>query len=178
MFNIPPLPPWEGMHPLVVHFPIALLMVAPLLVLLAAFWPCKAKPLMVAAWIVITIGAGGTVLAAATGEDTKDAVVGAGEGWYGVMRKHARIGETARNAFVGLWALFTLLTAIVLAFGKPVPRGFMYTACGLYLLLHLPAILILVNAAHLGGRLVHEFGARAPMTKGALPSNMDFDEPD
>ncbi len=36
MIDLPPLPTWDGIHPLVVHFPIALLLVAPLLVLLAA----------------------------------------------------------------------------------------------------------------------------------------------
>ncbi|MGE3852796.1 MAG: DUF2231 domain-containing protein, partial [Planctomycetota bacterium] len=31
----PPIPPWNGMHPLVVHFPIALLMLVPLFLLVA-----------------------------------------------------------------------------------------------------------------------------------------------
>ncbi len=38
MFSLPSAPPWEGMHPLVVHFPIALLMVSPILILIGLLW--------------------------------------------------------------------------------------------------------------------------------------------
>ncbi len=32
--SFPPFPSWDGLHPLIVHFPIALLLVAPLFVVL------------------------------------------------------------------------------------------------------------------------------------------------
>ena len=35
------MPPWSHVHPLIVHFPIALLMVAPVLVFLGLFWPAQ-----------------------------------------------------------------------------------------------------------------------------------------
>ena len=34
MIQLPPIPGWYELHPLVVHFPIALLLIAPLFVLL------------------------------------------------------------------------------------------------------------------------------------------------
>ena len=40
MIEFPPIPSWDGLHPLIVHFPIALLLVAPLLVVLGPR-PCE-----------------------------------------------------------------------------------------------------------------------------------------
>lgn len=177
MFQPPPLPPWEGLHPLVVHYPIALLTIVPLLVLLAAAWSKHAKPLVLAAWVVLTIGVGGTLLATATGDAAEHAVRGAADGWYPVMKRHENVAESARNMFLGLWALFTVFGIVVMAFGKPVPRSLTIAGCVVYVLLHLPATLVLANAAHLGGRLVHEFGARAPLTRqAAAPAPVHDDE--
>ena len=36
MIQTPPIPSWDGLHPLIIDFPIALLLVAPLLVLIGA----------------------------------------------------------------------------------------------------------------------------------------------
>jgi uncharacterized membrane protein len=34
MLTLPPLPTWQAIHPLIVHFPIALLLVAPLFIVI------------------------------------------------------------------------------------------------------------------------------------------------
>ena len=36
---LPPIPSWDGLHPLVVHFPIALLLAAPVLLLAGMVFP-------------------------------------------------------------------------------------------------------------------------------------------
>jgi uncharacterized membrane protein len=39
MIALPPIPSWEGLHPLIIHFPIVLLLIAPFLILIGAFLP-------------------------------------------------------------------------------------------------------------------------------------------
>ena len=47
MIQMPPIPSWDGLHPLIIHFPIALLLVAPLLVLVGALLkPEKGRPVL------------------------------------------------------------------------------------------------------------------------------------
>ena len=47
MIQMPPIPSWDGLHPLIIHFPIALLLVAPLLVLIGALLkPEKGRPVL------------------------------------------------------------------------------------------------------------------------------------
>ena len=37
MLQFPPFPLWDSLHPLIIHFPIALLLVCPLFILIGAF---------------------------------------------------------------------------------------------------------------------------------------------
>ena len=61
MIALPPIPTWEGLHPLVVHFPIALLLVAPWLVLLGALLaPSRGRPWLFAALTLLALGTAGT----------------------------------------------------------------------------------------------------------------------
>ena len=47
MIEFPPIPSWDGLHPLIIHFPIVLLLVAPVLVLIGALLaPEKGRPLL------------------------------------------------------------------------------------------------------------------------------------
>jgi len=54
MFMFPPIPSWDAMHPLIVHFPIALLLVTPLLVIFGIVLPKQARGLFIAALVVMT----------------------------------------------------------------------------------------------------------------------------
>lgn len=62
------LPPWNHLHPAIVHFPIALLTVAPLLVLLGLLWPAQRRGIHAAALVLLVLGFGGLMLALASGD--------------------------------------------------------------------------------------------------------------
>lgn len=160
----PPLPPWEGMHPLLVHFPIALLMVAPIFVLLGILIPRKG--FSVAALLLMVLGVASAWMATSSGEAA-----------HGVMdqtmsmddwelyekadfaaQAHGEQTELARNVFTGL----TLLYAVVLAMGK-LSTGWKARVIPqlAVMLAWAPSLGYLANAAHTGGELVHRFGVRA-----------------
>ena len=69
MIQLPVIPPWAGLHPLIVHFPIALLLITPMLVIVGALLrPERGRIILYTALGLMLIGTLGTFLAAATGE--------------------------------------------------------------------------------------------------------------
>ncbi|MEM9186693.1 MAG: DUF2231 domain-containing protein [Planctomycetota bacterium] len=166
----PPIPQnWDALHPLVVHFPVALLLVAPLFVLLGALTGFRS--MMVAALLLLVMGVAGAFVATNTGEaaynvmepnydlETED------EPWevdpYDVAEEHLAGTELARNIFAGITAFYAVVVVLAYArpaLNKPAPRMLL----GLLLLAALGyANLVMAEAAHLGGELVHRYGARA-----------------
>ena len=104
MFRLPPLPAWEGMHPLLVHMPLGILAIAPLLVILAMLGGRWARGLSLAAMVVILAGTIGLVLAVSSGEATEkfaDGVPGAGA----ILDQHEEGAELVRNVFFGVSVL-------------------------------------------------------------------------
>ncbi len=158
---IPPMPDWDAAHPLIVHFPIALLFVAPFFMLIAV---AVRKP----AWTIATIcllvmGTVGAWAAYYSGEaaevywrTTGDLAPEIDQ----LMAEHHVAGGQARLlatlvtfAFI-VWAI----AAVKLAKKRAIVIG-----VGLVILLgHLGMTLRLVQASHMGGRLVHEFRITAP----------------
>lgn len=162
MFGFPPMPRWDAAHPIVVHMPLGLLFFAPVLVVLAMMIKRRSAGLLIGAWATVAAGTASLLLALSTGE----AAEGAADGVPGaavVLERHEALAEAARNAFVVLAVLFTAWTAVWLRYIDRWPRRAFVAGCAAYLLLHGAGALILANAAHEGGRLVHEFGVRAHM---------------
>lgn len=155
---LPPLPPVEGLHPLVIHLPIGLLLGVP--VLLLASWVIRkhARGLSLAVLLVMATGTAGTFAAMATGEKAA-APIENQSGLHDAIEDHEEMAEMTRNAFLGLTGLFAVSMLIpALRQGKP---AFLFGA--LFLALYLGGGVLLANTAHRGGRLVHELGVRAPM---------------
>jgi len=88
----------DSLHPAIVHFPIALLAIAPLFCLGVLVLRDKGWWLSIATLVLLAIGTAGTHLASATGdagEDKAEAVPGADI----VVEEHERLAETATVFF-------------------------------------------------------------------------------
>lgn len=166
---VPPIPPFDRLHPLVVHFPIALILVAPAFILLAVILNRYARPLLLAATLLVAMGAVAAAVAVQSGEAAEhyaEAVPAAAA----VFDQHASLGIKARNAAFGLTALLALGTVIAWKSGEPMQRKRVGYIAGGTLAAWAVTALVLANAAHEGGRLVHEFGVRAWAAPAAPPS--------
>jgi uncharacterized membrane protein len=160
---LPQLPDWTGIHPLVIHFPIALLLVAPLLVALGLAVRNGRRAYLVSALILMALGTLGAYIAVSTGEAAGE-IAEQTAGAEGLLEQHEELAEAARTVFTALTALFAALVAIPWL-RKKEPQGRLFLAAHVaFLLLYVGGAVVLVNAAHLGGRLVHEAGVRAQLT--------------
>jgi uncharacterized membrane protein len=141
---VSPLPGW---HPLVVHFPLALILVAAAL-LLAARLLRNASLAATAA----TVGTWNLCLGAAA------ALFALGTGLAGVI--DLDVGAAARQA-ISLhmrWALFTTLTLVLLAVWRGAGTAQESRPSWIFILVLLGASAALVFTGYRGGRNVYEYG--------------------
>lgn len=179
MFSLPSLPAWDGLHPIVVHFPIALVMVAPVFVVLAMLMRKHARVLLASAAALMLMAGGGALLASNTGEAAED-MAERTPGAAAVLDRHEELGEIAQNFTLALAAVLTVGAGLYWLRGDRTKRGVMIGACAVYLLAHAAGALVVANAAHEGGRLVHELGVRAwagaPRNAPMLPASAPRDD--
>lgn len=163
--DLPPIPPWEGAHPIVVHFPLALLLVAPVLVVLSLLVPKLRQGIALSALAVMALGAAGASLAVATGEATQEAVeeTPAGKAAEDLIEEHSEAAETAQVLFLVLTAAYGAMVIVPVVRKKEFPRKADLAVHGVFLLLYGVSCIHLGNVGHMGGSLVHEKGIRAPM---------------
>lgn len=184
---LPPIPSWDAMHPIIVHFPIALLMIVPLLLVLGLLWRKYSRGLFMASFVLMVAGTIGIYAAMATGEAGEERAekIPAAEV---VFEQHEELAETSRTIFTTLTLIFTVMLFAppllkrrfrandqALATNAPTDldnEGFLIgrktatLATSAFLLFYLAGIMVLANTAHQGGRLVHEFGVQAAMNSG------------
>jgi uncharacterized membrane protein len=163
---MPPWPGWDGLHPLIIHFPIALLLVAPVFVVLAIVRPRHAGSFGISALVLLALGTAAAFVAVSTGEAaaelaTKTDVINA------AIERHASLAETARNIFAGITLLYALLLALPIVVKKLSSRGWVAVANIVALCLVLAGGLVIANAAHQGGLLVHKYGVQAMLPPGS-----------
>jgi uncharacterized membrane protein len=162
---LPPIPSWTELHPLVIHFPIALLLVAPLFIVAGILMsPSKGRPFLVAALALMVLGTAGTFLAVATGEAAGEVAQRTADVSM-VLERHEDLAETTRIVF----GVLTLIFAALLFLPRLLKREATTISARIlplaFLLLYSAGAVILVNTAHNGGRLVHELGVHAGFTQ-------------
>jgi uncharacterized membrane protein len=160
MFQLPPVPSWDGLHPLIIHFPIGLLLIAPLFVLIgAALKPEKSRIYFIAALILMTLGTASTFVAIETGEAAGKLATRTPD-INRILEHHEQLAEKARLSFSVLTVVFAALIFLPRIL-KRETRAFTTAMPILFLVIYSGAALLLANTAHNGGRLVHEFGVQA-----------------
>jgi uncharacterized membrane protein len=169
MFQLPPIPSWNALHPLIIHFPIALLLVAPLFIIAALLVSVpKRQALMISALVLMILGTASVYVALSTGEAAgrlaeRTTQVNA------VLERHEDLAEKTRLTF-------TVLT-VTLAGILTVPRFLKWNPSRaksaivfiVFLVLYGGAAQLLINTAHHGGLLVHEFGVTATVNLPTAP---------
>lgn len=167
----PTPPPPEGYHVLLIHFPIALLLVAPLFILLGALVAARWQGFAVVAALLMVLGTAGTWVAVSTGETARDVIEEASDEALEVLEEHEELGELTRNIYTGLTAAYVIFVLLTLVWG-PIAKAAIRIPLGLiFLALSAGAALYLAGTAHLGGRLVHEYGIRATLAETARPAS-------
>jgi uncharacterized membrane protein len=166
MLMLPPWPGWDGLHPLVIHFPIALLLVAPVFVLLAIVRPRQSGMFGLSALILLVLGTVAAFVAVETGEAAAELATRT-DAINAAIARHASLAETARNLFAGLTVLYALLLVLPRVVRKLASRGWVTATNTIFLGLLLAGGLVLANAAHQGGLLVHKYGLQAMLPPGS-----------
>lgn len=165
------MPPLSQVHPLIVHFPIALLLVVPLLVLLGLAWRKHRTGIHVAALVLLVIGSSMAVLAVISGLAAAGSV-GPDPTLRAILDGHEQLAKRTTLFYAGLTPIFILIQlapARWKAWGSP--RRVLALNL-LWLLASLGANALLIRTGHLGGRMVHELAvhARPAGTTGAATS--------
>ncbi|MFH0980057.1 MAG: DUF2231 domain-containing protein [Planctomycetota bacterium] len=161
----PAIPPWEGMHVLIVHFPVALLTVSPLLILLGQL-PRIGRHFAPGAFAVLLLGTVGAYVAVESGEAAAQVATRTPE-ITAAIHEHAELAETVRLLFTILTTVYALVLVLPPILKRTqllkwnVPPVVPVVAQGVVLVAALILTLVVANTAHLGGLLVHEYGLHA-----------------
>ena len=171
MFQMPPIPSWDALHPLIIHFPIALLLVAPLFVIAALLVSAsKRQVFMISALALMILGTTSVYLAVETGEAAGKLAERTTQ-VKAVLERHEDLAEKTRLTFTLLTAILACILAAPRLLKWEPSRAMSVIVSVVFLVLYGGAAQLLTYTAHNGGLLVHEFGvtslAKAPTTTPA-----------
>ncbi len=156
----PPIPSWEGLHPLIIHFPIALLLIVPLFVIAGLIFRQHRSTLMLVSLVLMLAGTVAAFVAVSTGEAAGE-LAERTPAISAVLERHEDLAELTRNVFAGLTIVFAGILVAPRLFKRD-PAGMVGTVITVaFLGFYFAGVVLLANTAHQGGQLVHAYGVRA-----------------
>ncbi len=170
MFELPPIPSWDALHPLIIHFPIVLLLVAPLFMVIGAVLPPrKARAALAAALLLMLMGTASVFMAIETGEAAGKLAERTPE-INAVLEHHQNLAERTRLVFSVLTGVFAVILLFPLALRRSPGRLATTVLPLVFVVIYGAATVLLVNTAHNGARLVHEYGVHAMLPPSPMPT--------
>lgn len=164
------LPPWNGVHPLIVHFPLVLLSVAFVFVLLWMLRPEAWRLFGVTALVLMAAGSIGATVSTMTGEAAAKRVEDRlSPIQHDMLEAHEHLGETTRNLFALLTVGYALVLMMPQWIGRRLTPASMRLVILLYVVAYGLACGVLARTGHAGGRLVHEFDVHVDWPEGPPP---------
>ena len=160
---------WNGLHPIIVHFPVILLLVAPVLVLLGSFLPeAHRGPFLGYALTLMVLGTCMTYVAVATGEAATKAVV-CRPALRGPLQEHRSLAETTRELFSLITPIFALLLLAHRLLRRKLDAWVRTSLFAAFLLFYGTGAVLLVDTALKGSHLVKALGSQWA-ARSSLPS--------
>lgn len=161
MFSFPSLPPFEGLHPLVVHFPIALLLTVWIPALTGLFLRKHTQHWWFATLLWLALGVTGAMAAVITGEAAEEIAIVTTDAAKTLLHEHEEAGELTRTLFIITFLLS--LTTFLMRYVWSAKKQIIIAAATITTLVYAASTLILINTAHQGGLLVHQHSILAPL---------------
>lgn len=168
MPTLPPTPSWDGLHPLIVHFPIGLLMAAPVLLVLGMIFRDGRRLFSIAALVVMLMGTAAVYVAVETGEAAAELAERTPQVSV-VLEHHQGLAETTRTLFTILTVVFAAILFGPALLKKQLRRSVFVLVNVVFLIVYAAAAVYVADTGHNGGRLVHELGVRAMMAPSPAP---------
>jgi uncharacterized membrane protein len=157
---LPPWPGWDGLHPLVIHFPVALLLIAPVFLVLSVIAGRHATGFSLSALILLAIGTAAAYVAVETGEAAAELADRTEAITAGIMR-HQALADRTVLVFTAITVVYAVLLGLSLLVKKFAGRRVRVAIAMVVLVAVMGGALQLASTAHQGGMLVHKLGVHA-----------------
>ena len=149
------MPPFNHLHPAIVHFPIALLGTAPLLFLLGALWPDQRRGIHAAALLLLILGLLGGLLALATGDAAENLAHRTPE-LRAALNDHEAAAQWTMAIFGALTAAWLIHLGAARFLHRELPQRLTRVLFILWILVSGLGVAALLRTGHLGGHMVHD----------------------
>jgi uncharacterized membrane protein len=147
---------WNGLHPLVIHFPIALLLLAPLFVLLGAVLRSGRRRIFLISALLLILGTASLYVATQTGHAACRQHQFSTQA-NAVLLEHRALADETRTMFTMVTALCCLMLLVTLRFRVKIVELAPVLPIA-FLVFYAIGIALLLSTAYRGALLVHKFG--------------------
>ncbi|VAW12345.1 hypothetical protein MNBD_BACTEROID05-758 [hydrothermal vent metagenome] len=148
---------WGAIHPIIIHFPVVLLLIVPFFILAGITFERSSKTLYLCALILMLLGTTAIFIAVSTGEQATEALE-TNTSILSTLGHHDELAEKSKVIFSvlsGIFLIFYLRTNKLTQIGS---RKIIISILTFFLIFYTFALLILFNTAHYGAKLVHQYG--------------------